>query len=308
MENDKAQMTGILTILLLLNLNQAPATRHYAATVPPLAMVLDELVEGRAEVVQILPSGASPHTFSPRPSDLRKVASALALFYVSDNLDGWAARLTSKKKIEILPLLPSDLRIAAVTDHHHGLENPLDANIRRHLSKDDSPDAADPHFWSDPLAVKGLLPALVGILGALDKAGLDIYRRNAENFERKILALDKEMAALFAPFKGRRVALSNPFYRYFLKRYGLIVSDVIERIPGKEATPKHLKTIITRIKSGSITAIFTMPQHSEKAAQAVAEVAGIKVIELDPLGGVDGRKTFFELIRHNARLIHGAMK
>ena len=79
------------------------------ATIPPLGYILEEVAGDSATVEVLLPAGASPHAFEPRPSDARRAQQAVALVYVSDELDGWAARLDCSRRIALLDLVPTTM-------------------------------------------------------------------------------------------------------------------------------------------------------------------------------------------------------
>ena len=102
--------------------------------------------------------------------------------------------------------------------------------------------------------------------------------------------------------------LSHPFFQYFLNRFDIHLAGIIEVIPGKEPSPRELMKIIKKVKRENVKAIFTHPQLPDRAAESVAEAAGIKVYELDPIGGVTGRVTYNELLLYNTRILFEALK
>src|SRR5512145_3554851 len=62
-----------------------------AATIFPLYDIVRQVAGPVADVVLILPPGASPHTFEPTPAGVRALAGAGALFVVGHGLDAWVA-------------------------------------------------------------------------------------------------------------------------------------------------------------------------------------------------------------------------
>lgn len=260
-------------------------------TIQPLAMVMREIVGTRLPVVCLLPPGVSPHTYDIRPSDAQTAENSKALFYVDDSLDGWSAKLNAPEKVNVFSLVPDGLRRAmpehgALDDHDDHDHGPVDA-----------------HFWSDPTVVRALLPALVEQLSALDPDGASEYGANAKRFERELETLDAELATMLKPLNGKSVVQFHPSLNYFLARYGLTPSAFVEPSPGKEASPKYLNGVIDAVKASGAKAVFSEPQLAKRPAEIVAEAAGVTVLELDPNGGVDGRKTYAELLRYNAKTL-----
>lgn len=276
-----------------------PRRPVYVATVPPVAMLLRAVAGERAEVVTLAGGGASPHTYEPRPSDARLAAESLALFYVADGLDGWAARVPAPRKVALLPLLPEPMLL------------PGDVAGAMHIhDADDGHEHGefDPHFWSDPRAAAAVLPGIVAAMVQADPAGKPDYEAGAAAFGGELAALDAALAAELGPLKGKPVVLFHLSMQYFLRRYELRLAAVIEPSPGKEATPKYLEQVINAVRVSRARVVFSEPQLPRRPAEAVAEAAGVRVAELDPYGGLPGRESYADLLRYNAGVLQGALK
>ena len=175
----------------------------YVTTIRPVGAIMEKVVGERAEVVCLLQPGASPHTYAPRPSDIRRVERASALICVGGGLDAWAVDFSVRKKIALMELLPAEYRL----------------RMAEHVYGGHGGGVIDPHFWLDPLAVKAVLPKLAEILCGIDPEGGEIYRANAAGFGRELDALHEELRAALLPVKGRPVFLFHPSMNYLLKRY-----------------------------------------------------------------------------------------
>jgi len=284
------------------------AARHYVATIQPAAMILQELCTGRAEVSCIVPPAASPHTYEPRPSDVRDAGNALALVQISEDLDGWAARIPASRRILLFDLLPEaakrtypDAVLGHTHDHDHEHDHSHDHAHDHH--HDHAAGDIDPHFWADPIAVRALLPGLTSALIAADPEGQAQYEANRDRFSSELEALDKEFRAAFEPHAARPVILFHASWNYFLERYGLRLAAVIEESPGKEATPRYIESVVATVRKEGVQAVFTEPQLPRRPAEVISKAAGVALRELDPNGGVDGRMRYAELLRHNAEAL-----
>jgi zinc transport system substrate-binding protein len=264
---------------------------HFVTTIPPFEMVLRPVVEGRGTVERLLDPGASPHTYDPTPSDLRAVSNATALVYGAEHLDGWAADLSAHRRLAFVDLLPPSARLP-FDDGGHGASG--DATI-------------DPHFWADPLAVASLLPPLADTLCAIDAAGCATYRANADSFATALAALDTRLQTMMTPVRETPVLLAQPFFRYFLRRYGPRLVDVVEPRPGTQPTARDLRRLVERAQTSGARYILTQRQLSDQAAAAVAEPTALPLVQLDPLGGTEGRDTYAGLLLSNARLLRDSL-
>ena len=266
--------------------NPAPSNeRLVVTTIEPFRALIEPVTGSRARVEKLLPPGSSPHTYEPRPSDLRAVASSQTFFFGSQQLDGWAARIG--ESVEMFEWVPDSLRLT-LNDHEHG--------------------GVDPHFWLDPLTVRQMLPALADRLCLDDESGCSEYRGNAAEFSERLGTLHDSLRTLLAPVAGRAVLLSHPFLGYFARRYDLVIAGIVEEIPGSEPTPQDMQRMVHEARRSGAMAIFTQPQLPARAANAVAEVVGLPVVELNPLGtGEGGRFSYEELLYYNARKIVSAL-
>ncbi len=269
---------------------------QYVTTIQPLAAVLSQITAGQAEITRLLPRGASPHTYEPRPSDLKTAHNALALFYVSDDLDGWAKRLKQEPAFEVFGFVPITMHLESIADclenHDHG----------HHLGEIDS------HFWLDPLAVKAVLPQLVNSLNQAEGKVNPVYEKQAKQLSVEFDQLHQWVEKTLKPVKGKSVVFTHGGFQYYLNRYGLKIAGLIEPSPGKTPSPRRIKELIDLVRKHNVKAIFSEPQLANSPAKVLAEAAGIQVAEVDPLGGVDGRLTYQEIIRYNTETILEALK
>ena len=265
------------------------AQPEYVTTIHPFKEIIQRVVGEWGKVICLLSPGSSPHTFYISPSEVKVIESADALFYCAKNLDEWAIRYNNPNKIELLSLLPVDslLNIFTIRNRNVGL---------------------DPHFWTDPVLVKIMLPQLAAKLCSIDPDGCKIYKANAEEFSVELELIYREINKNLKQVNKRTVILSHPFFQYFLKRFNFKLAGIIEPIPGKEPTPKELKVLIDIVLKNGVKAIFTHIQLPDIAAHLLSESTGIKVRTLDPVGGVEGRNSYNEILMYNTSIILKALR
>jgi len=252
----------------------------FVVTIAPLGAFLRPIVAGRAEVVVLVPPGASEHTYELTPAGARAASEASAVIYLDDSLDAWAARLDAPAHLRLIDSVPPELL--------------------RHYADD---GALDPHLWLNPNAMRAALLRTVAALSELDPGGAESYRRNGESFSIELMRLDEELAAMLEPLRGRSVIQFHPSLYYFLERYGIKTAGVIETIAGQEPSPKAIKELADLVRAEQVEVIVTEPQLADAPVRALAEAAGVRIAHLDPLGGLPGRETYAELLRYNARAL-----
>lgn len=267
-------------------------------SIAPLKAILQEIVKDRVELVNLLPAGASPHTYEPKPSDIKKVQSAAVVFHVAHSLDGWVLKLPIKKSVEVIEFLPEKYRLPLIHRHHHHGEE----------KHEEHQENFDPHFWTDPVAVKEVVPGVVKVMCEGNKVNCEYFKENSVKFLDDLDRLDSTLKQLTNSVNKNAVLLSHPFFFYFLKRYGFSTVQVIEKIPGKQPTGKELAKILKFAQKAGIKTVFSLKQLSRKPAEIVAESVSVKIVELDPIGGSGELESYEGLILSNARLLVNGLK
>jgi zinc transport system substrate-binding protein len=263
---------AILFVLMASCANNADSEAlTYAASIEPAGMILRELVRGRADVRVLLPPGASPHTYEPKPSDARAAEQAAATFYFADTVDAWAAKLGGTRALAMAP------GTGNADEHHHD----------------------NPHVWLDPVAVRDLVPQLVEELIKRDPDGAGTYRANAESFTAALDALHAELDARFSGVDGG-VIQAHASWDLFLERYGVVVVGTLEHTPGTTVAPKSFARLTDAIDRGEAAAIIAEPQLPREPLETLAR-GKVPIVELDPLGGGAGMDSYASFIRTNAQ-------
>lgn len=274
--------------------NQPPApSAPFVVTIPPLKLILQEIVGDETQVVCILPPGSSPHSFELRPSVARQLAEARAVFFVDGSIDGWAAQSASGKLHAVFPMVPEAYQLAydIGSGHDHDSDaSPLNA-----------------HFWSDPVAVRAIIPDLVTALSKLEPARAAQFQANGAAFMKTLADLHDEIGAGKPDSDAYSLAAFHPSWQYFCHRYGIRVTAYIEPFPGKEPTPRALQALQMALGESPHRIILSEVQLSAKPAEVLAESLGASVTKIDPLGGEGERATYSGLLRYNAALLWDAL-
>lgn len=289
----------LFLLIMILGCSKQEQNSEIVTTIYPFKAIIQELTGDRFSVKTILPAGADPHTYEILPSDFRSIQSSKAFFFGAEALDGWAAKLNVDNKIELLSLVPGEYLIDIKIPHFHHSED--HNNHTEHLG-------VDPHFWTDPNVVLAMIPNLLKELIKLDPQSESIFRSNAEKFTLKLINLDERIKNETDSLKFRNVFTAHPFYSYFFERYGFNVAGSLEIAPGSQPTPKDIKNLLDLVKQKNVKAIFTHKQHSDKPAKVLAQSSGINEYELDPIGGVEGRISYEDVILFNLQIIKEALK
>jgi ABC-type Zn uptake system ZnuABC Zn-binding protein ZnuA len=291
---------GIAAVLALLGLVAAsaldpgPALGETAgsrpkvgATIFPLWDIARQVAGPVADVVLILPPGASPHTYEPTPAAIRSLSGAQTLFVIGHGLDDWAARLARGAGT------PRLIRVDA------GVALRRDAGRER--------GSVDPHYWLSVRNGAAIARTVAADLERLapDRA-LDIRGALAAYLTR-LDAADREIRRLLDGLPTRRIATFHDAFGYFADAYGLEVAAVFEPYPGREPGPRFVVEFQQKVRATGVRVLFSEPQLSVDAIRPIARDLGVAISVLDPLGGSPGREGYLDTMLFNARQVAAAL-
>jgi ABC-type Zn uptake system ZnuABC Zn-binding protein ZnuA len=274
-----------------------PETPAAAATIAPLADVVARVAGPGWDVRTIVPPGVSPHVFEPTPKEVRLVARARLIVTVGAGYDEWAAKLAAACASE-----------AGLFDGGKaaGIEASGEGEAQGEHAHGDL--GHDPHWWLSPPLVAKILPALAAELSALDPPGAAGYRDRAAAFGEELSRLDAEIALTLRPVAGSSIVTAHNAWTYFADRYGLKPAGSIEPVPGREPSPREIRSLVLAARREGLRTLFTEPQFPIEAANVVAGEAGLRVAMVDPVGGLPGRLGYVELLRFNARVFRDGLE
>jgi len=272
-----------------------------ATSILPLSDFVKQVGGDRVDVFNLVPPGASPHTYELTPSQLRNVAKAQLLVLNGVGMEFWADKLIQSMGDSELKVVDTSVGIAII-----------DAEIVDHVSEESeeshSHASGNPHIWLDPIHVTVQVNHIKTALQEIDPVHSPDYEQNARAFIDQLDQLHKEIRAQVQTWQHRRFVCFHPAWIYFAQRYGLEQAAVIQESPGREPSPQELIELIKIIREINANAVFAEPQSSPKMAEAIAGETDAKVIFLDPLGSEKQLSSYISLMRYNVQQMALALR
>jgi len=279
------------------------------ASIYPIADMVRQVGGDHVDVAFVLPAGASPHTFEPKPSLVKKISSARIFFMIGAGLEFWAEKFINLGRPGLTTIVFSEgVSLIHTTGHHH--EDEAEHHHATLSNSGHESDVANPHIWTDPVIAKTMVSKITTALCEVDHQNLTYYKEKEQRYLEKLDKLDQMIQKTVSTFTIRKYVSFHASWDYFARRYGLESSGVIEAAPGRNPTSIQIKNIVAMIKKYHIRAVFAEPQLNPRAAEIIAREAGVNVFLLDPLGGpnLKGRSTYIDLIKYNLKIMQEAMK
>ena len=246
-----------------------------AVSLQPYATLVKMIGGTRVNVVTLLPPGADPHNYEPKPAVIKAFSLAQVYFTDGSGLDKvWLPRFLSANKkvkvhnvsrgIEWIELGQDEHEEHAEHDHHH------DGDI-------------DPHIWTSPARMKLIAVNIYEALKNMDPDHLAYYTGRYQRLQESLRAADRKLSAavLGLPKESRSFIVFHPTYGYLAKDYSL--KQYAIEVNGKEPKPKDLAKLIQFGRKNKVKVVYVQPQFSKRAASTIAKELGAVIVETDPL-------------------------
>jgi ABC-type Zn uptake system ZnuABC Zn-binding protein ZnuA len=293
-------LLSLVGVLIVSSSVWAAPRLQVAATIFPLYDLVRQVAGARAEVVLLVPPGASPHTVAFTPGTVRRLAGSQCLFVIGHGLDDWAARLAEQAGVAQTVIVDTGiaLRVAEHGEHGHG-SGP--GQTAPH-------GAVDPHYWLAIPHAQHIVRTITATLSRLDPAGREEYERRTVAYQRQLQEADDAMRRVLAGVARREVAFFHPAFTYFAATYGLQIVATFEETPGREPGPQRVATFLRRVRAHQLRVLFIEPQLDSGPITSLARDLGVTLHQLDPLGGSRGRESYLAMMHYNATRIAAALR
>ncbi|MFB9832939.1 metal ABC transporter substrate-binding protein [Actinoallomurus acaciae] len=255
----------------------------------------------KVEVTQILKPNVDPHDYEPSPADVQAIAQADVVIESGVGLEKWL-----------------DQTIDSAGFHGTRVDSSKGVTIRKGNGTDEEA-AGDPHIWHNPKnaeIMSGNIASAFSVKDAKDKATFDA---NLKTYDGKLDQLDSWIAQQIdtVPADQRKLVTNHDAFGYYVDRYHLtFVGSIIPSFDtSAELSGKQLSTLVAKIKSTGVKAIFSESSLPPKTAEAIGKQAGVKVEAgedslygdtLGPAGSAGA--TYLDMERHNTTTIVNALK
>ncbi len=344
-------VTFLLAAALLpsLSVSAEPAAR--TPVVVTANTILEDLVRqiGGDQVSTrcLVAPGADPHSFEPRPSDVKHLVAADLLVVNGLDLEPAILKLAANcgfrgtivvattgitprngacEHADHAPLgTPSSSSTCAHDDHDHQAKaqsHPTDRSDKsdqsalpatRYPLPTTSSSAADPHAWQDPRNVALYVANIRDALIRANPTATAGYQTRATAYLAELTELDRWAREQLAtiPAARRKLVTSHDSLGYFADAYGLEPVPVSGLSTSAEANARDVAAIIDLIRHEQVPAVFFEVTSNPKLVRQIGADAGVRLAEplfTDSLGAPGSdTATYLAAMRTNVSRIVAAL-
>jgi ABC-type Zn uptake system ZnuABC Zn-binding protein ZnuA len=244
-------------------------------------------------VEMMLPASLGcPHDYALLPSDMKKIAAA-DIFIVNgmgmEEFIGAPVRKTNPKIV--------------VVDSSTGVKPLRTEGGHEHGPGHEHGDS-NPHTWVSPGNAILQVRAIEQALAKASPGNRETFRRNADEYLKRLERLTEEFARAAKRFRRRNIVTFHNVFDYLARDLGLVIVGEIETAPGQEPSAGEMRKLIKVIREKQAAAVFGEPQYPAKLANIIAREAGVPVRILDPVAtGSTSLTTYEDVMRGNLRVL-----
>ena len=274
----------ILSPLLIINGFILDANADIISSVKPIAFITQAVSDGVTNTDILLPDGASPHTYSLKPSDLAKIKTAELIIWVGEDLETFMPTvlksIDNNKQIELMdiPTIKSLLRTS--TNNHDQQETHSHNNDSDH----DHHGEYDEHIWLSPKIAKEIAQAVHDKLITIYPDKKDIIDENLNEFTVKLAETEQNIAKKLINVQNSGYFVFHDAYGYFESQFGLKNLGSFTINPAVQPGVQTVYAIKRELKEHQAVCIFREPQFSPAVIEKIVNGTDVRIGELNPLG------------------------
>lgn len=279
---------------------QSPAAERpdIVVTTGVLGAVVRDLVGDAATVTVLMGEGVDPHDWSPSAQDIETLHHADLVVANGSHLEAAIDEVLDEVSAPVFRAM-----------EHVASPRPLDDGALPEGTPDVQGDplgAFDPHFWTDPLAMRDVVLSLGPVVAG---SGIDATARQADLVAR-LEALDAEVRTTLevVPPERRKLVTGHESMGYFADRYGFeLVGAIVPGLSSQgEVSASQLAAISETIREQGVPAVFTEIGTPQAVVDAIAGESGVQVVSL-PSHTLPPDGSYFTFMRDIASAIAGAL-
>ena len=282
-----------------------------AVDIAPVHSLVARVMEGVGNPKLIIPTGASPHEYSLRPSEAKSLQDADMVIWMGEGLAPWMENSieTLSKNAEVVTLLEeSETKLLKFREGALFEEHDHDDHDDHDKDHDDHGEH-DPHAWLSIENAQTWLNLVASKLSAADPENAGVYFANAAAARAEIGDLVEEVNSILGPVRGRSFVAFHDAYQYFEISFDFPASGAISMGDATDPSAARIAEIQDRVRKDGINCVLSEPQYNPNLVATVLLGTDANTGVIDPLGvGLEpGPKLYGDLIRNMAKSLAGCL-
>ncbi len=263
-----------LGAVCLFSVSGYAAPLQVVTTLKPIALIVEAVAQGKVNNQVLLPTGASPHDYALRPSDIEKMKNADLVIWTGPELETFLTKTLSANSNSFALMAQSNIHFMPYGEekeeqHEHEHEH--------------EHGRINPHFWLGAEQAIQAAQAIANQLIQKDPENKAHYQQNVAAFVQDMTKLQVEMKQDLGPLQTQGYFVFHDAYDYFehplqLNQLGHFTVD-----PDRRPGAKTLLNIRKALKEEKAVCVFSEPQFSPAVIETVTKGSQVNIGVLDPM-------------------------
>lgn len=247
------------------------------ASIKPLQLIAQAVTEGVTDTDVLLPPGSSPHSYSLKPSDARKLRGTDVIFWVGPSMETFLSKMLASTKggkvVSMMSIHGIRLLSNEEGDGHHKYGEHHDHG------------GHDPHIWLSTDNARAIAREMARVLISVDKVNQSLYQGNLDLFLKSMDQIDSRNCQKVELSGKKPFFVFHNAYGYLQEQYGLKVAGYFTLNPERQPGARHLAGLKEQLDKVGEICIFHEPQFRPAYIERLTEGRPIRMRVLDPLAG-----------------------
>ncbi len=282
----------MLLVSILLFIASPAMALNVVVTIPPLASMVNPLLDEDDNITTLLTPGNIPHGFQLKPSHMLDLERADIILTVGTGVDSWAAKALERWPEKVISMvdLPglvklemrsqADWRINLISDEEIGKKHSHKHSHARH-------SRLDPHIWLSPDNARLMIKSFAEVYS---KTIISNYKRvefdsRVQQFLSDLEKVDLNIKQQLSPVSDRAFIVLHDAIQYFQLHYQLNGVGAIQIIPELKPSLNNLLKMQDIMVDRKVVCVFKKVQLPDNQVNHLVRGLDVRVGSLDPLGG-----------------------
>jgi ABC-type Zn uptake system ZnuABC Zn-binding protein ZnuA/ABC-type Mn2+/Zn2+ transport system permease subunit len=231
------------------------------ATTPQIADIVRNVGGKSVDVTTLLPIGADPHDYEPKPRAVIAIAKSGVVFRSGGDIDAW---LQPAVKAANTSSAPVDLSRSAV------------------LLPAGKGNIFNAHWYLDPQNVARAAQRVRDALIKADPTARETFRTNASAYLDEIDAANKKLVACASkiPASDRNLMAGHNDFAYLAEAFNLKIAAQIAQSGESEPSASELQDAVDAARSANVRALVASKGEATRLDQQVADKLIVPLLQL----------------------------
>ncbi len=267
-----------------------------------------------ADVTLLLDNGVDLHSYQPTADDILKISECDLFIYVGGESDEWVEDVldqATNKDMAVINLLESLGDQVKEEEMVEGMQG------EEHEHDEEEPEY-DEHVWLSLKSASSLVETIGNKLAQVDKDHADTFKKNAEDYKRKLLDLDKKYQEAVGAASVKTLLFGDRFpFRYLVDDYGLsYYAAFVGCSAESEASFETIAFLSKKVDELNLKAVMTIEGPNHKIAETIKENTSSKdqsILTMDSMQSITSKDvkngtTYLSIMEKNLDVLKEALK